>query len=119
MKIIWKLIGLSSLVLGIIGIFVPLLPTTPFLILSAFAFEKSSEKLHKWLMEHPQLGPPIEDWKKHKAISKKAKIYAVVSIGCVFLFSIFMQVPMYALGIQALILTCVSIFILTRPVPPE
>lgn len=68
--------GSISLALGVIGIFLPLLPTTPFLILSAFCFSKSSPRFYRWILNHQYLGPPIQDWKNHRAISLKSKIMA-------------------------------------------
>ncbi|WP_413289180.1 YbaN family protein [Bdellovibrio sp. HCB337] len=70
--------GFLFLVLGIIGIFLPLLPTTPFLLLTAICFSKGSEKFHSWLMNHPVLSPPIIDWQKRKAIRVQYKILATV-----------------------------------------
>lgn len=73
-------LGVISLILGIIGIFLPLLPTTPFLILTAFLFDKGSPKFHHWILSHPLLGPPIRDWKSNRVISKKNKILATTML---------------------------------------
>lgn len=72
--------GLFFLLLGIIGIFLPLLPTTPFLILTALCFNKSSDKFHKWLINHRLLGPPILDWQQRRVIDKKNKLLASAMI---------------------------------------
>ncbi len=64
--------------LGLIGIFLPLLPTTPFLILTAICFNKGSEKFHSWLLNHRLLGPPILDWQKNRVIKRKFKVLATV-----------------------------------------
>ncbi len=117
-RFLWQLSGFTCLVVGIIGIFVPLLPTTPFLILAAFSFERGSERIHQWLTNHPRLGPPIENWKHHGAISTRAKTMAISMMIAVFLFSIFMNVPLYALVMQGAVLCAVAYFILTRPAPP-
>lgn len=115
----WRALGLVSLALGIIGIFLPLLPTTPLLILAAFAFERSSERLHNWLMTHPRFGPPIETWRRYGAISTRAKILAMTMIIAVFTISLILGVKAWVLIVQAIVLTATSVFILTRPAPPR
>ena len=72
----WLLIslGVFSVGLAVIGIFVPLLPTTPFLLLAAACFVRSSHRLYTWLMTHRWLGPPIRNYREHRAVSRQAKI---------------------------------------------
>lgn len=111
-------IGSVSLVLGVIGIPLPLLPTTPFLLLSAYCFAKGSDRLHRWLMEHPQLGPPIEQWQTHKAISRSAKWLGSFSMAILFLISLMLEVPRWVLLLQGLVLLGVSFFLWTRREPP-
>ena len=76
--------GLLSVALGIVGIALPLLPTVPFMILAAFCFAKSSVRLENWLLGHARFGPPIRDWREHRAISRKGKWAATIA----FAFSI-------------------------------
>lgn len=75
----WILIvlGTISLVLGIIGIFVPLLPTTPFLLLTAFLYFRSSPKAYNWLLNHKRLGPYIRNYREKKIIPVKTKVLAL------------------------------------------
>ena len=115
----WRALGVVSLAVGIIGSFVPVLPTVPFLILAAFAFERSSERLHNWLMNHPRLGPPIETWRRYGAISRRAKLLSMVMIVVVFALSLFLGVETWVLVVQAVALTGASAFILSRPDPPS
>ena len=115
----WRALGVVALALGVIGIFVPLLPTTPFLILAAFAFERSSERLHNWLINHPRLGPPIETWRRYGAISRRAKILSMAMIVAVFALSLILGVQGWVLAVQAIALTGASAFILSRPAPPS
>lgn len=73
-------IGFLSLALGIVGALLPILPTAPFLILAAFCFANTNKRFHRYLVEHPQLGPPITDWEKHRVIRKKSKWLATIAI---------------------------------------
>jgi len=82
-KLPWKkwllvLAGISSLGLGLIGIVVPLLPTTPFLLLAAFCFARSSDRLHRWLINHRLFGSYIRNYQEHRAITKQVKISALI-----------------------------------------
>lgn len=86
MKIILTIIGLVTLGLGIAGIFVPVLPTTPFLLLSATLFLKSNRKLYDWLMNHPKLGPYISNFLEHKAIPKRVKVVSISTLWLTLLF---------------------------------
>lgn len=110
----WTCVGL-----GIAGAFLPLLPTTPFLLLAAFAFSRGSEHLHAWLLEHPQLGPPIHHWRTHGAISTQVKVIASISLVVVFAISLFMQAPQWLLLTQGVILCGVALFLWTRKPPPD
>ncbi len=101
--------------LGMIGIILPLLPTVPFLLLAAFCFARSSERLHAWMLEHPRLGPPIQDWQQSGAINPQAKKWATISIAAVFLLSLAVGVKTTVLIIQAVVLSAVLFFIWTRP----
>jgi uncharacterized membrane protein YbaN (DUF454 family) len=88
-KIILALLGLTSLTLGIIGIFVPLLPTTPFLLLSAALFAKSSSKLYDWLLNHKVFGKFIKSYREEKSISLRIKISALTLLWTTICFSVF------------------------------
>jgi len=73
--------GFAALVLGGIGLFVPLLPTVPFVILAAFCFARSSPQLEAWLVSHPTFGPHIQAWRARGAISRKGKVAALIAFG--------------------------------------
>ena len=118
-RLTWLVVGLVALVLGAIGIALPLLPTTPFILLAAFAFAQSSEKLHQWLLDHNVFGPLIENWRRHGAISRRAKVVSVVSMVAVLGISVAMAAPPMVIGVQAVVLGASAAFILTRPLPPE
>ena len=77
-RFLFVVLGIFFLLLGYLGVIIPGLPATPFLILAAACFVKSSPKLHKWLLASKVFGPIISNWEKNRSISKKAKITALV-----------------------------------------
>lgn len=115
MHYLWAALGLLCVGLAVIGIVLPLLPTVPFLLLAAFFFARSSSRLHHWLVSHPTFGPLIYDWQSSRAIRPPAKRAATVSVAAVFGLSVVLAAPTYILIIQAIVLSCVMIFIWTRP----
>ena len=114
-KPIFFVLGWLALGLGLLGIPLPGLPTTPFLLLAAFFFSKSSARVHGWLTDHALFGAPIRDWAERGAISRKAKGMALLAMGAVFALSLMLGLPGWALAAQALSLAAVAVFIVTRP----
>lgn len=108
--------GHFFLTLGVAGAFLPVLPTTPFLLLAAYCYSKSSNKLHSWILNHKYLGPPLNDWEKNGVIGLKAKILATVMLGLVLIFRIpYLKIAL-AIKITAIvILVLVLVFIWSRP----
>ena len=72
--------GIVSFVLAMIGIVLPIMPTVPFLLLSAFCFARSNPKWEQQLLDHPRYGPPLRQWRERRAISRKAKVSAVLAM---------------------------------------
>ncbi|WP_370337861.1 YbaN family protein [Parvularcula marina] len=118
-RALWLLLGMVAVGLGAVGVVLPLLPTTPFLLLAAFAFARSSERWHQWLVNHQIFGPLIEDWNRYGAISRSAKTVSVLSMLAVVLISVTLKVPALVLAVQAVVLMMVAIFVLSRPSPPS
>lgn len=79
-KTLLTILGVISLTLAAAGIFLPLLPTTPLLLLAAWCFVRSSPRLYGWLMEHPKLGPYIRNFRENKAIPLHVKVISVAMI---------------------------------------
>lgn len=117
-RFLWLLLGLGATGCGIAGAVLPLVPTTPFLLLAAFAFAKSSPRLHAWLTTHPQFGPLIDNWQQHRAIGRGAKRAALVVMALAFAMSWLLAAPGWLLVVQAAVLGCVATFILSRPDGP-
>ena len=114
MKYILIVLGTISLVVAVIGIFLPLVPTTPLLLLSAYLYLNSSQRLHSWLLGHPRLGPYIRNFQEYKAIPVRAKIMSISLLWGTILFCIFFVVDMLWLQILlAIIAIGVTIHILS------
>jgi uncharacterized membrane protein YbaN (DUF454 family) len=76
LRAVYLAIGLSCVGLGVLGVFLPVLPTTPFLLISLWAFSKSSARLELWLLEHKRFGPRLVAWRTHRVIPLPAKLAA-------------------------------------------
>lgn len=76
-RLLYGAAGWISLALGIIGVFVPGLPTTPFVLLAAACFSKASPRMHQWLLNHRLLGPFIRNWEKHRSLTLRTKCFAI------------------------------------------
>ena len=85
-RALWLLAGLVALGLGIAGIFLPLLPTTPFVLLAAACFSRGSTRCERWLLNHRTFGPMVRDWRRHRAIPRRARwlAFAMMAFGSAF-----------------------------------
>ena len=114
MKYILIILGSISLALGVIGIFLPLLPTTPFLLLSAALYVRSSENLYNWLIHQKYLGTYIRNFREHKAIPLRAKIISVTLVWATLLYcAIFISENIYFRIALLILATAVSWHILS------
>lgn len=102
-KYILVSIGVLSVGLAIIGIFLPLLPTTPFLLLAAACFVRSSDRLYTWLITHKWLGPYIRNYREHQAITRKVKITTLVLLWGTIGYSAFGVISYWPLRILLLV----------------
>lgn len=115
-NILFLILGWICIILAVIGIFLPLLPTTPFLILAAFLFSKGSERLHSWLLNQKSFGPIIKNWEQNGAIAPRAKIISTIMIMAFFSYTlIFIDVLFWIKTLVFLTGIGVLAFILTRP----
>lgn len=115
----WFAIGTIALFLGALGVVLPLLPTTPFILLAAFAFAQSSDRWHAWLVNHRVFGPIIEDWRLHGAIDRRTKVISAISMAGVFALSVALDAAPIVLVVQAVVLSASAAFVLSRPSPPR
>ena len=109
-------LGFGCVGLGIVGMFLPVMPTTIFFIIALWAFSKSSVRAHQWLYNHPRFGRQLQAWHQHKVIPLKAKVLAVSMITASFLFvTIYVAESWLVPVILGLVLGSVVLYIVTRP----
>lgn len=107
-RILFVLLGSVSLVLGVIGAFLPVLPTTPFLLLTAFLYFHSSPKCYEWLIRQPYLGSYIRDFREKKVIPLRAKVYSLVVMWVSIFCCVYFFIDILAVKIM---LVCISILV--------
>jgi hypothetical protein len=78
MRMVFNVAGTLALALGVIGIFLPLLPTTPFVLLAAACFARGSERFHQWLLANRTFGPMVYEWERHRSLPYRTKVTAIV-----------------------------------------
>lgn len=109
-----KVMGLVAVGLGLLGMFLPLLPTTPFLLLAAALFFRSSPRLYTWLLGHRTLGPYIRNFREYKAIPLHTKVVSVSLVWITLLYCAFgMSLPVWASVLFLLLATAISWHILS------
>ena len=114
-RIILISLGWLCVGLGFVGVFVPGIPTTIFLIIALWAFTKSSEKLRHWLLNHKRFGPILNNWQEHKVVPRRAKILMVVLMSlAVILFYYSSQSLILTIGL-IIILVSVAIYVISLP----
>ena len=112
---LWLVLGFISIATGFVGIFLPVLPTTPLMILAAFCFSKSSPRFEAMLLNHKTFGPVILDWREKGAIAPNIKLVAIGTMVAVFVLSLVLEVKVSVLVIQFVCLSAAAAFIVTRP----
>mgnify|MGYP001815678761 FL=1 len=114
-RLAWQVLGGAALGLAVLGVVLPVLPTTPFAILAAFAFSRSVPSLQMRLENSRAFGPAIADWKARGAIAPRYKRIAMAMMCFAFGLSVAMSVPISILAVQAVCLIAAATFILSRP----
>lgn len=113
-RLLWLLAGLASLVLGFVGIFVPLLPTTPFVLLAAFCFSRGSSRCEHWLLTHRLFGPMVRDWRANRAVPLRAKQLASVMMALGSLTAAF-KLPLHLAWLPAACCAAVAWWLWSLP----
>ncbi|MFM2280141.1 MAG: hypothetical protein RLZZ444_2372 [Pseudomonadota bacterium] len=116
MRSLYLLLGWFFVGLGVVGIVLPVLPTTPFILVAAGFFAKGSPRAERWLMEHPVFGEPLAAWRERGAIPTYAKVLAVsmmsLSFGAILLGGV---MPLWATIILGGLLLACAFYVMSRP----
>jgi uncharacterized membrane protein YbaN (DUF454 family) len=122
-RLVFAALGTLFLLLGVLGMFLPVLPTTPFLLLATACFARASRRVFNWLLNHPRFGPLIREWRDYRSIPYRAKRTALVLIALSFTVSIIFFVPGWpaqlAMGVGGLVLMAWLAHIPSRDAPPR
>ncbi|ROH75916.1 DUF454 family protein [Lonsdalea populi] len=115
-RMILIVLGWLAVVLATLGVVLPLLPTTPFLLLAAWCFARSSPRFHYWLLHRSWFGGYLRHWQQHRALPPGVKAKAVMAIVATFAASIWMVNILWVRGLLLVIMACLLIFMLRLPV---
>jgi uncharacterized membrane protein YbaN (DUF454 family) len=107
--------GLAALLIGIVGVFIPLLPTTPFVLIAAACFARSSPRFHTWILQHPKFGPLHRAWTESRAIPRRAKALATLMMAGSLLWIWWSVDPLYARVAATLTLVAAGAYIWSKP----
>lgn len=113
----WRVLAGVSVALAVIGTLLPVVPTTPFLLVAAWAAKRGAPELYERLHQHAIWGPTLCDWRDQRAISSRAKILAVVTMSASWSFLWFLNAALPVLVITGVIFVSVGAFVLSRPAP--
>jgi uncharacterized membrane protein YbaN (DUF454 family) len=111
--------GLALVGLGIVGAFLPVMPSTIFFILAVACFARSSPRLEAWILNHPKFGPPVRAWRESGAIPRPVKIVAVSMMFVSMTIVCLSPAPEWVDWLVAVTLIASATFVLTRPVGPK
>lgn len=118
-RVLFGVLGLMFVALGLAGAVLPVLPTTPFLLLALWAFARSSRTLHDWLYGHPRFGPSLRAWRDHGVVPRRAKVLAVTFMAASMVYVAgFSSAPAWGIVAMGTTLALVATWLIRRPEGP-
>ncbi|MBF0267815.1 MAG: YbaN family protein [Alphaproteobacteria bacterium] len=116
LRALFLALGFVCVALGLLGAVLPVLPTTPFMILALWCFARSSQRFHRWLLNHKMFGPSLQKWERHRVIPLAAKIASIVAMTASMVYVVFFsQAPWYAMAGMGLAVAYAAWYILSKP----
>lgn len=115
-KALYCSLGWLFFAIGLLGAFLPVLPTTPFMILALWMFSKGSQRFHNWLYNHPFFGSPLQRWHEHRVIPRAAKFMSASMISLSFTFMVlYSPMPWWSHLLVGLFMAYGAWFVLSKP----
>ena len=115
-RILFLTLGFICVGLGVLGAFLPLLPTTPFLLVALWAFSRSSRRFHHWLYTHPRFGPRLQAWQQHGIVPVRVKVSAISAMAVSFsLLAFVARVKWPVLAAAGALMLVGATYVLSRP----
>ncbi|UTW52406.1 YbaN family protein [bacterium SCSIO 12827] len=109
-------LGWGFVALGVVGVILPVLPTTPFMLIALWCFARSSKRFHDWLYHHRLFGPPLRKWDRYGVIPVSAKVFACTAMSASLIYIVFFRdLPVYLVALTAAVMAYGAWFILTKP----
>ena len=118
-RVFYCSIGWLFFAIGFAGAFLPVLPTTPFMLLALWMFSKGSQRFHDWLYNHQFFGPPLQQWAEYRVIPRAAKFMSVSMISASFVIMlVYSPAPWWTHVLTGLLMAYGAWFVLTKPSEP-
>lgn len=115
-RVVLLCLGWAFVGLGILGVVLPVLPTTPFMLVALWCFARSSERFHAWLYNHALFGPPLRQWERHRVIPLRAKAVALAAMTASMVYMAFFSgAHELLIGLAGIVIAFGAWFILTKP----
>lgn len=119
-RYLYLIVGSLALAAGVLGVFLPILPTTPFVLLAAWCFLRSSDKLYAWVIDNETFGPTVKNYQEGKGITQKTRIKAIVMMWATISISVYFFVSnLYVIAVMYLIAISVSLYLYRLPTITE
>ncbi len=115
-RVVFAVLGLTFFAVGVVGVFVPVLPTTPFMLVALWAFSLSSQRLHDYVWHHPHFGQAVRDWKTYGVIPRKAKVGALAMMALsALILALFSRMPLWGMAVAWVVMAGSAWWLWGRP----